>query len=321
MTWLDTPPLTGLRRRRDEPFDRFDERSLRRDIEAGIVVRAAPGVFVDGARWRELTPIARHAQRVWEASVRVAAGTVFSHHAAAALHGIDTLGEWPARLDASVEADAGGRSTGLMRRHTRAMAEVELLPWGDCFVTSPAQTAVDLAASGPFVAGVAAVDQAIWDGRPGGALATLAQVRERVAARRRRGSARIHRAVAFARVGAANVRESQSRVLIVELGFPEPEIQHRMRLTDGTLYIADFFWRRYNHIGEFDGLGKYFTRARETGRTPLHALAAEKDREDALRRLVSGFSRWRAGDLDDPRRLYDILRSAGLPTSRPRPLG
>ncbi|MDR6199025.1 hypothetical protein QE374_000934 [Microbacterium sp. SORGH_AS428] len=136
------------------------------------------------------------------------------------------LGEWPARLDVSVEADAGGRSTGLMRRHTRAMAEAELLTWGDCFVTSPAQTALDLAASGPLVQGVAAIDQAIWPGRPGGALATLAQ-----------------------------------------------------------------------------------------------ALAAEKDREDALRRAVSGFSRWRAGDLDDPRRLYDILRGAGLPTSRPRPLG
>ena len=321
MTWRDAPPLTDLRRRRDEPFDRLDERRLRREIEAGIVVRAAPGVFVEATRWRDLTPIARHAQRVWEASVRVAAGTVFSHHAAAALHGIDTLGEWPARLDASVEADAGGRSTGLMRRHTRAMAEVELLPWGDCFVTSPAQTAVDLAASGPFLQGVTAIDQAIWSGRPGGALATLAQVRERVAARRRRGLARIHRGVAFARDGAANVRESQSRVLIAELGFPPPAIQHRIRLADGALYIADFFWPQHDHIGEFDGLGKYFTRARETGRTPLQSLAAEKDREDALRRLVSGFSRWRTGDLDDPRRLYDILRGAGLPTSRPRPLG
>ncbi|QCQ15444.1 hypothetical protein [Microbacterium sp. RG1] len=321
MTWRDAPPLTGLRRRRDEPFDRLDERRLRRELDAGIVVRAAPGVFVDGIRWRTLTPMARHAQRVWEASIRVAPGTVFSHHAAAALHGIDTLGEWPARLDVSVEADAGGRSTGLMRRHTRAMADAELLPWGDYFVTSPAQTAVDLAASGPFVQGVAAIDQAIWSGRPGGALTTPAQVRERVAARPRRGLARIHRALAFARVGAANVRESQSRVLIVELGFPEPEIQHRIRLADGALYIADFFWPRHDHIGEFDGLGKYFALARETGRTPVQALAAEKDREDALRRLVSGFSRWRAGDLDDPRRLYDILRGAGLPTSCPRPLG
>jgi hypothetical protein len=208
-----------------------------------------------------------------------------------------------------------------MRRHTRAMHDVELVPWGDCFVTSAAQTAVDLAASGSFVRGVAAIDQAIWDGRPGGALATMTQVNDRVAARQRRGLARIRRAVAFARIGAANVRESQSRVLIVELGFPEPEIQHRIRLADGALYIADFFWPRHNHIGEFDGLGKYFAYARETGRTPVQALAAEKDREDALRRLVGGFSRWRAGDLDDPRRLYDILRGAGLPTSRPRPLG
>jgi hypothetical protein len=321
MTWRDAPPLTGLRRRRDEPFDRLDERRLRRELDAGVLVRAAPGVFDDGVRWRELTPMARHAQRVWEASIRVTPGTVFSHHAAAALHGMDILGEWPARLDVSVDADAGGRSTGLMRRHTRAMHDVELVPWGDCFVTSVAQTAVDLAASGSFVRGVAAIDQAIWDGRPGGALATMTQVNDRVAARQRRGLARIRRAVAFARIGAANVRESQSRVLIVELGFPEPEIQHRIRLADGALYIADFFWPRHNHIGEFDGLGKYFAYARETGRTPVQALAAEKDREDALRRLVGGFSRWRAGDLDDPRRLYDLLRGAGLPTSRPRPLG
>jgi len=134
-----------------------------------------------------------------------------------------------------------------------------------------------------------------------------------------RGSARAPRAADFATSLADSVRESQSRVLIALLGFPEPELQARFVLADGREAFTDFFWREHRHIGEFDGAGKYRDPALLKGRTPEEVLLAEKDREDELRRQVTAFSRWRLPALRSPRMLYDILHGAGLPASRPRP--
>ena len=97
----------------------------------------------------------------------------------------------------------------------------------------------------------------------------------------------------------------------------------RIRLSEGTVdgrdAFTDFFWRDHSHIGEFDGVGKYRDAELLRGLAPEEALIAEKDREDDLRRQVRAFSRWRTPALGSPRALYDILRGAGLPTSRPRP--
>ena len=81
----------------------------------------------------------------------------------------------------------------------------------------------------------------------------------------------------------------------------------------------DFFWREHRHIGEFDGVGKYLDPHLLRGRTPAQALLEEKDREDELRRMVNGFTRWRTPDLAAPRLLYDRLVAVGLPSVKPRP--
>lgn len=71
--------------------------------------------------------------------------------------------------------------------------------------------------------------------------------------------------------------------------------------------------------GEFDGVGKYFDPEILAGRTPDEALLEEKDRADALRRQVSGLSRWRTPDHRDPGQLYSILVTDGLPSQFPPP--
>ncbi|MGF6821513.1 hypothetical protein M2317_000399 [Microbacterium sp. ZKA21] len=68
-----------------------------------------------------------------------------------------------------------------------------------------------------------------------------------------------------------------------------------------------------------DGVGKYLDPALLNGRSPEAALIAEKDRADAMRRVVTRASRWRVPALDDPRQLYDILTADGLRSSRSRP--
>lgn len=199
------------------------------------------------------------------------------------------------------------------------MSDVEVTPWNGHFVTTALQTAVDLAAASRFAEGVAVADQALWARRPGGGLVEASALRDRAASLRGRGSARAARAAEFATSLADSVRESQSRVLISVLGFPEPELQARFMLSSGRDAFTDFFWLEHRHIGEYDGVGKYRDPALLRGRTPEEALVAEKDREDDLRRQVRAFSRWRTPALAAPRILYDILHGAGLPTRRPRP--
>ncbi|WP_127472762.1 hypothetical protein [Microbacterium sulfonylureivorans] len=316
MAWLFESPLDDVRRSRDGLDRGADARRTRKGVAEGALVRVSRGSYVPAADWLRLSDIARHAQRVWEAAARMAPGAVFSHSSAAAVLGIDRLGGWPEVIDVSGEAIGG--SSGVIRRHRRGVATTELMPWGDHFITAPARTAVDLAASSGFLAGVVAADQALWTRRRGGALTTPALLSDAARSYDGRASATVLRASAFGRGGADSVRESHSRVLIAHLGFPDPVLQQRFRLSTGFAY-TDFWWPEHRHAGEFDGTGKYLDPQLLRGRSPQQALIAEKDRGDELRRQVRALSRWRTPSLERPRLLYDILTADGLPSTRGRP--
>ncbi|QAY61664.1 hypothetical protein ET475_02265 [Microbacterium protaetiae] len=194
------------------------------------------------------------------------------------------------------------------------------MPWGDHEITTPAQTALDLARVLPFVRAVSAVDQAIWSERPGGPLTTLADIRKLLeSSAPSRGDARARRVLDFANPLAANVRESQSRVVVVQLGFPMPLIQVRRTLRSGRLAIADLFFEREDHWCEIDGRGKYLSPEFGADRSSAEIVIDEKNRENEIRREVRGFSRWEALEADNPRRIWDILTGDGMPCSRPRP--
>lgn len=318
MSALDEPPLDAVHRRR-EWTDAVNERRLAGRVDRGEVVRVAPGSYASARAWSRLKPIDRHAQRVWEAASRTEPGTVFSHFAVAALRGIDIMGDWPELVDVSVERTSGGRSTGLLRRHTRSLDDVDLEPWGDHFITSAVQTVVDLAATLPFTQGVVIADRTLWVRREDGPLATTDELVARAAAFAGRGAVRASRVAAFASPESDSVGETRSRVGIDRLGFPAPVLQQEFVLPSGRRVRSDTYWPEWDHVGEFDGIGKYLDPAILQGRTPEQALIEEKDREDELRRVVRGLSRWRTPQLDMLALLYDILTRAGLPTSRPRP--
>ncbi|WP_243224906.1 hypothetical protein [Microbacterium sp. CIAB417] len=309
--------VTRTGERRSDPID---YRHVRRAMDSGRVVRIARGSYALTEPWGALRPIERHRQRVHEAMSRLQGQVVFSHFAAAAIHDIDVLGQWPQSVDVRVARANGGRSTGLIRRRSMGTDEAETEQWNEHFVTSAAQTAMDLAAVLPFTLGVVVIDQVLWWRREGGALATkdeLHAILENGSIRR--GLVKAQRTLEFGTHLSDSVRESHSRVLIHRLGFPPPLLQHPIRLLDGTLVHPDFYWEHEDHAGEFDGVGKYLDPALLAGRNAEQALIAEKDRADALRRVVSGASRWRTPALRRPRELYDILTADGMRSARPRP--
>ncbi|MFD5215816.1 hypothetical protein [Microbacterium sp. NPDC058345] len=316
-------PDLPLIRRRDRPGEPFDYRRVRRALASGKVTRVAPGTFLDRDRWLSTSPVEKHRLRVIEAAERMRKPAVFALFAAAAWWNMEILGPWPTLIDVRVPRDYPGRSTGLIRRHAWGTDGIELVEWGRHAVTSPAQTAIDLASVLDRLHGVVVLDQALWRRREGGPLTTWDELEAiHVARETPRGAARVRNAVADASELSDSVRESQSRVLLKRLGFPEPLLQHPIPLTDGAFAFPDFYFPDRDHSGEFDGLGKYLDPALLEGRTPEEALIAEKDREDALRRVVSRVSRWRTPALRRPRELYDILVADGLPSSKyPPPSG
>lgn len=312
-------PAVDLLRRAESP-DPLDDRRLRRALESRSLARVAPGVFALADGWSALSAMDRHRVRVHESARSRRTEVVFSHFAAAALWGIDVLGPWPDRVDVTVPAHGGGRSSGIVRRRTRDTTSLETVPFGRHRVTTPAQTALDLARSERFAPAVAAVDQALWRNRPEGPLVTRGQLLHRLAADAgRRGDARAARAIDFAEDLAANVRESQSRVVVAGLGFPRPRLQERRVLASGRVVYADLYFPEHDHWCEIDGRAKYRDPVYLAGRTPAQAVIDEKNRENEIRREVRAFSRWEPRDAEHPARIWDILTRAGLPSRLPRP--
>ena len=283
-------------------------------------MRVAPGSFAPGDAWRSLRPMDRHHVRVIEVMDRARVPLLLSHFAAAAVWGIDHIGAWPTPVDVTVPRTGGGRSSGEFRRRTTWYPDAASVAWRGHAITTPAQTALDLARVGSFSAGVVALDQARWARREGGPLATLEELEVLAGADpRKQGSLRTRAALDFSSHLSDSVRESEARVLIDRLGFPAPVLQQRLRLPSGRVADTDFYFEDFDHAAEFDGVGKYLDPTLLKGRSPEEALIAEKDRGDELRRAVRAFSRWRTPAHRDPRLLYDILAGAGLPSRRPRP--
>ncbi len=146
-----------------------DDRRLRRLVESGEFVRIVGGSYARASQWRALTPIDRHYARVIEAVDRTRGPVTVSHFAAAAAWGMDMVGAWSERIDVLVPRTSGGRSSGAFRRHTVQSSDAQTIPWRGHRITTPAQTAWDLARVLSFTDAVVVFDQALWH-RRGGAL-------------------------------------------------------------------------------------------------------------------------------------------------------
>lgn len=311
-------PIT-VRRRSDFAGIGVSERRLRALMKAESVHRVVAGCYVLASEWSRLNPMQRHLVKVLEVADRSRAPQVFMGAAAAAIWSIDRIAAWPDRVEVRIPRASGGRTSGAVRRRALGFEGVDVVEWRGHLVTTPAQTAMDVASDSSFRHGVIAVDQALWARRQGGALTTASELWSVFGQQARRGVARAAEIIRFATPLADSVRESEARVLINLLGFPDPVLQKPFRLPGGEEVRADFYFEDFDHVGEFDGTGKYFDPDLLQGRTPEQALLAEKDRADALRRIVKRVSRWRTPAHRQPADLYDILTADGLPSRRPRP--
>lgn len=178
--------------------------------------------------------------------------------------------------------------------HAASLEADEIVVVDGLLVTSVARTVVDLARTTPLDRAVVPADQALRK-----RMVTRADLQDAVErSAHRRGNTAARRLVAFADECSESPGESRSRVAIARAGLPPPVLQQEIYSAAGV-YIGrvDFWWAEYDTVGEFDGAVKY-GRSLKPGQDPGEVVFAEKRREDALRRVVTGVARWVWDELD-----------------------
>lgn len=299
-------------------------RALQMLCAHGVLQSVRRGVYVTGERWRAADVDERYRLMVRATVLAAGRRPVLSHQSAGILHGLPTIGSWPATVHISTPDAVGGSSTRFITSHRGApvdsVQEIE-----GCQVTTLARTLVDVAASSPFLVGVTMVDHALRveqerakrEQRGGGSLRPALTredlYRELELVNPRTGRRRAERVIAFANPLAANPGETLSRVRIFQLGFAAPELQVCFSDILGGDAWVDFFWRRVRKIGEFDGFLKFGVGPVLGNRDPSSVVWQEKQREDALRARVSSFDRWGWDLALSPVRFHAFLTERGVP--------
>lgn len=153
----------------------------------------------------------------------------------------------------------------------------------------------------------AAVDQAMAGLPPDHSRTLRKNVRDRLVDRRdRRGIHRGQMLLALATGKAESPPESILKLIVVEAGFPVPEVQFEITAVDGRrLYVLDIAWPELRIALEYDGFA-------------AHEERQESDAQRDARMAGRGWTTIRAtaADLRDPSRLLSELRDAFTLRSR-----
>ncbi|MCP2370005.1 hypothetical protein BJ978_000681 [Agromyces terreus] len=298
---------------------------LRSEYERGDLRRVRQGVYVPVDRAAPTSPKWRRDAAEYVLRVRAVAETrlnpVFTGYSAIALAGLPIVRAWPD--DVFVLSPTGvGHRRGGVREVARAQ-EVGTTIEGGLAVTSIEYSLLQLCRYAPLGAALCAVDAALHTPRSGSRhpLTTLDLLRgEHERIKPYPGSAKADAVLARATVHAESPLETCSRLVIEELGYPEPVLQKRFWLPDSAKHaIVDFWWPDHGVGAEADGHGKYGLGA--TASDAVEAVVGEKLREDELRHQLRGFARWDWDDMWKKRVLDARLIRAGLPkVRRPRTL-
>ena len=295
-----SPPTTPFTAAHVAPLG-ITEKRLRSARASGQIARLRHGVYVAADAVPE-DPVQLHLLRALAEQV-AAPGRVASHETAALALGLplfntDRVAAGPTHLTRPLSATDRSRAASDRRIHLGSLPvhHVAMLPSG-LLVTTPARTALDVAAGVPLPIGLMVTDAAarLTFADLAGSLdrrhydnarlrtAALVPLMEAVAHVRAPGAAsRLMDLLSLVDVRRESPLESFSGGHMHMAGLPVPQLQVRVRTAAGT-YPVDFRWEKYRVIGEADGEGKYG----DPGE-----FSREKEREGHLRDAGNDVVRW-----------------------------
>jgi hypothetical protein len=287
-----------------------DDHVLRRRAREGVVVKLAPGTYVESQVWSEADDRQKHLLRAHAVLGRLTAPVVVSHETALASHGFPLLGRWPERVHVVDPARQTTLSTSRLIRHAVDLPEGDVVLGAGTPTTTAVRAALDVARSRDLRGGAVVLDHGLRSGA-----FTLDEASEVLERRRSSpGSRAAAIALAFADGLADSAGESLSRAGLLEAGLVRPVLQKEFHDASGYIGRVDFWWPCCGVVGEFDGLVKYLGRTERRGRTAEQVVVDEKVREDRIRALpeVNGFARWLWNDALRTAPMVAAVRAAGL---------
>ena len=299
------------------------EAELYAAVKAGRLERVRRGAYRrtgadDGDLGRAELAALRYRAMV-HAAAEALGRPVFTGHSAVALAGLPIVGAWPTHVTVMSRDRLGSRRPGVVT--VARPADVPTVQMEGCATTTIEFALIQLARHAPLAAALVATDAALRVPREpegSGPVTTLDALRaEHERLQPYPGSRRVDAVLARATAHADSPLETMSRLVIEEVGFPEPILQHRVWLSElGRSADLDFYWPDHGVAAEADGRGKYLSEGGASA--TAQDVIKEKEREDAIRRRVLGFARWNWKEMwaKEPVRAY--LATAGLPVTRKR---
>jgi hypothetical protein len=290
-----------------------------RDVDAGRLVPIARGVYLRAGA--AATDADRYLARIRGMALELGDAIVFSHLSAARLWRLPIFERWPRQAHLLSDRQRGGRNTPHLVRHLDAFPE-HVAHISALMLTSLARTVADVAATSSLRTAVVIVDAALaglrgldggWIRPPLDRVELLAEVDRRAGAR---GVRQLRWAAEFGQGLSGSPGESISRLTMHQIGCPPPELQRAFYDIDGRVGIVDFWWPDFRRIGEFDGRAKYLRAEFTAGKDAGEIVMEEKIREDRLRALGPGVTRWEWEHAISLSLLRAKLVGAGLPCTR-----
>jgi hypothetical protein len=228
---------------------------LRHLVRKGVLVALRRGLYVDGELWRSLNPYReQHRLRTRAVIAGLKRGFVVSHDSAAYELDLDILAPPVPHTHITRPGSTTAWSRYGVKHHYARYAASQIVLVDGLEVLDPARTAVDIARE---------------HGEPYGEIACDAALRLGVSKAALRDACapmiswphilRTRRAVDFARPGAQTAIETLGRLLAVELGVGETDLQFPVRVEDGRVLWGDI--RVGCHVFETHGKIKYLSPA------------------------------------------------------------
>lgn len=275
------------------------DRHIARACHAGMLIRLRHGTYAPADSFRELSVERRHLLVAYSIVDKLGPNVALSHHSAAIAHGavvhnLDLAAVHVTRLDGR-----GGRHEAGVNFHVgRAVFDEDICLVDGRQVVVPARAVVESCSLSPVESGMVTASFVL---RSGGC--STAELSERVDRHARwPGMLKVRLSTRMADPRCESVGEVRSLYMFATCRIPRPTAQFDVRNAGRSIARADFGWEDARHVGEFDGRVKYGRLNPYDGDNAGQVLVDEKRREDAIRELGFGMSRWTWDELAPHRR-------------------
>jgi hypothetical protein len=268
----------------------YNDRSIRRLVDDGVLVRVRAGAYTDRATHQDLDAAGRHGLRARAVCQQACTEVVLSHVSGLPEYDAPTWGVDLSDVHVTRTDGRAGRHEAGVHQHCGLLLPEDVVERHGLKVMAPPRLALEVTTVASVEAGLVVVNHFLHSG-----MTTAEELRDRYALMEQwpntlRTGLVLHRA--DGRV--ETVGESRSLHLILDAGLPAPIPQYPIKDASGrVIHRVDFAWPELGVFLEFDGKVKY-EKYLKPGQRASDVVIAEKKRE----RLICRLTGWRCIRLD-----------------------